>query len=335
MSAKAKAQEPAGSAEWLEKELREAKARLHKVEGELDQALKQVWSLDAGVHKMADGLSVAGSVTAALQGFREEVRQLGDQISRLQDRQSALTARMEQITGLRHTESTRDRHELGALVKQIDGLGRTLSQYDGRMKALEEVARHVEEEVAGSRLAAQGIERALEEVSTRSARAHEATLRLDQEVSRYAGEFERLQKDDGGLTERLALLMEQLRRTMERLDRVEALAAFPDEARELLQRGTFEREQLAARLGQVERLSTEVSERLAEFVQGLARLDQRTQGQAGELLALAAQLQDLGDQIKAGTKRFYQTLLRQRRRQAETINQEIKELAQGELHSGD
>ncbi len=335
MAAKAKAQEPASPIEWLEKELREAKARLHKVEGELDQALKQVWSLDADVHKMADGLSVAGSVAAALQGFREEVRQLRDQTGRLQDRQSALAARMEQITGLRQTETTRERQEFGALVKQIEGLGRTIGQYDGRMKALEEVARHVEEEVAGSRLSGQGIERALGEVSTRSGRAYEATLRLDQEVSRYAGEFERLQRDDEGLTEKLALLMEQLHRTLERLDKLEGLSAFPEEARELLQRGAFEREQLTTRLGQVERLSTEVSERLAEFVQGIARLDQRTQSQAGELLALAGQLQDLGDQIKTGTKRFYQTMLRQRRRQAETINQEIKELAQGELHSTD
>ncbi len=335
MAAKAKAQEPVGPAEWLENELRESKARLHKVEGELDQALKQVWSLDAEVHKMADGLSVAGSATAALQGFREEVRQLRDEIGRLQDRQSALTARMEQITGLRQTESTRERHELGTLVKQIDGLGRAIEQFDGRMKAQEEVARHVEEEVAGSRLSSQGLERALEEISTRAARALEATLRLDQEVSRYAGEFERLQKDDEGLAEKLTLLLEQLRRVMEKVDKQESAANFPAEARELLQRGTFEREQLAARLGQVERLSTEVSERLAEFVQGIARLDQRTQSQAGEIMALAAQLQDLGDQIKAGTKRFYQTLLRQRRRQAETISQEIKELAQGELHTGD
>ena len=335
MVTKAKGQQPDNAPDWLETQLRETKARLHKVEGELDQALKQVWSLDADVRKVVEAAAATGSVQAALQAFREEVRQMRDQLNRVQDRQTAVGNRVEEFMGSRKAESGRERHDLGVLVKQVEGLSRLIDQQDGRMKAMEEVLRHVEEEVAGNRLSNQGIERMMEELSTRTARSHEATVRIDQEVSRYAGEFERLTKDDEGLTERLALLMEQLRRTLERVDKLEQFINFPDEAREALQRAAFEREQITQRLGTVERLATEVAEHTEDFVQGLARLDQRTQTHQGELLSLSGQLQDLTERLTNATKRVYQVLLRQRRRQSEALGQEIKELNQGELHSAD
>src|SRR3972149_10438634 len=80
-------QQPETGLQWLEEELREAKARLHKVEHELDQALKQVWSLDADLRKLAETHLASGTSLAALPGLKEELRQLRDQISRGQDRQ--------------------------------------------------------------------------------------------------------------------------------------------------------------------------------------------------------------------------------------------------------
>ncbi|MDO8614244.1 MAG: hypothetical protein Q7T33_00725 [Dehalococcoidia bacterium] len=333
--AKPKSQEPESPAEWLESQLRETRARLHKVEGELQQTLKHMWSLDADVRKMAEASAVAASASSALQGFREEVRQVHDQMSRLQDRQAALTNRLAEISRLRESARGGDRPELGSLTKQMDANSRALEQYDTRMKALGEVARHIEEEVAGNRLAGQALERAMEEASTRTARAHEVALRLDQDTARFTSDIEKLEKVDVSLAERLNLLLEQLRRAGERLDKLEGLAAFPDEARELLQRAAFERDQLTQRLGQVERLAAEVAERMQEFVQGVARLDQRSQTQAADLLGLTGQLQELSEQTKAALKRIFGVLLRQRRRQAEAMAQEIKELTQGELHSGD
>ncbi len=59
MAVKARDQEPESPVDWLENELRETKARLHKVEGELDQALKQVWSLEADVRRVAEAFCFA------------------------------------------------------------------------------------------------------------------------------------------------------------------------------------------------------------------------------------------------------------------------------------
>ena len=50
---------------------------------------------------------------------------------------------------------------------------------------------------------------------------------------------------------------------------------------------------------------------------------------------MAGGLEGRTDQTKQQRKKVYQTFLRQRRRASEALNQEIKELIQGELHSTD
>jgi chromosome segregation ATPase len=335
MVTKAKGQPSRDGAEWLENELRETKARLHKVESELAQALKQTYGLEGELRKLVESVAATGSVEASLQAFREEVRQMRDQLGRVQERQSAISGRMEQIQNQRQAEIGRDRQDMGVVVKQMEAAGKLLDKYDGRMKALDEVARHVEEEVAGNRVTNQAIERALDELNTRSARTHEATVRLDHEVNRYSGEIDKLEKSDENLVDKMTLFLEQLRRALERLEKLEQLAEFPEEVRESMQKAAFEREQLAQRVGAAERLAQEVADQTDEFVQGLARLDTKSQQHAGELLSLAGQLADTTDRLTTGLKKIYQLQLRQRRRASEALNQEIKELTQGELHAGD
>ena len=175
----------------------------------------------------------------------------------------------------------------------------------------------------------------MEDLSTRTTRAHEAALRIDQDLARLASEVEKTAKDDDAAVERSRVIQEHVRRLSERIDKLESIAAFPEEARELLQRATFEREQLAQRLLPIERLSADVSGRLHEFLQTVARLDQRTQAHGAELVDLSGQLSELASFTRAQLKRVSQLQLRQRRRQHEALGQEIKELSQDELQGGD
>ena len=334
MPVKARDQEPESPVEWLENELRETKARLHKVEGELEQALKQVWSLETDIRRVTEAFSVSGSASAALAALREDVRQLHGQIGKTQDRQAALANRTDEMFRQKQTETGRDRQELGELAKQVAGLTKTVEHFEGRVQLLEEMARRVEEGLAGGRLTDQALERQLEDLSNRTTRAHEAALRIDQDVSRLASEVDKTAKDDDAQVERFRVIQEHMRRLSERIDKLESVAAFPEEARELIQRANFEREQLVQRILLVERLSAEVTDRLHEFLQNVARLEQRTQAQGSELVDLTGRLSELSDFTRAQLKRSSQLQLRQRRRQHEALAQEIKELGQDELQGG-
>lgn len=330
-----KSESTPGTAEWVDGELRETKARLHKIESDLAQSLKQTYGLEAEVRKLMEALAVSGSVEAALQAFREEVRQLRGQVGRVEDRQSSITSRVETVINQRQAESSRGQQDLALMTKQLEASSRVIEQFDARVKTLEEIARHVEEEVAGARLQNAAIDRMMEENTSRTARTHEATLRLDQDFSRFAGGIEELKKSDENLSERLAAFVEQVRRSTERLDKLETLTAFAEETSEAMQKADYDRDQLTQRIAHVERLIGEIAQSTGEFAQSLGRLDQRSSTQLSELTALAGRLQDLTDQTKAGLKKLYQVLLRQRRRKSEALNQEIKELTAGELHAND
>ncbi len=322
-------------AEWFESELRETRARLHKVESEIAQSMKQTYTLDADLRKLMESLNVSGSVETAVQNFREEIRQVKDALSRVQDRQAGITARMEQIQNQRQAELGRDRQDLGVALRQVEAMAKVIEGYDGRVKLLEDVVRQVEEEIAGNRASKQAIERTIDEVNTRSGHMHDATLRLEQESSRAAASIDKLEKASESQTDRMTLFLDQLRRVLERLDKLESLNEFRDHALEALQKAAYEREQLVQRVGIAERLANDIADRADEMAQTLARVDQKSQQNTSEVLFMAQQVQDLTEQTKANLKKVYQLLLRQRRRASEAMNQEIKELTHGELHAGD
>jgi myosin heavy subunit len=139
--AKPKGQQPEGLSEWLENELRDTKARLHKVEGELEQALKHAWSLESEIRKIHEAMNVSGSAVSQISAMREEVRQVRDHLSKLQDRQAAISNRTEEAVRQRQADSGRDKQDISTLTKQIEGVGRGVDQFDSRLKSLEESVR--------------------------------------------------------------------------------------------------------------------------------------------------------------------------------------------------
>src|SRR4030042_4970319 len=83
--------------QWLDEELRQAKAGLHKVEHELVQALNQIWNLDSGLRKLEESIGDARGAAAALPGIQEDIRQLRSQGDRLQGRQNDLSPQSEEL----------------------------------------------------------------------------------------------------------------------------------------------------------------------------------------------------------------------------------------------
>lgn len=335
MVAKPKGQQPEGLGEWLENELRDAKARLHKVEGELEQALKHSWSLEADIRKINEALNTSGSAAALLSAMREELRQVRDQLSKVNDRQSVIANKTEEVVRARQTDSGRDKQELSTLAKHIDGVGRTVGQFDDRMKVLEEATRRAEDAVAGARLAGQAMERQFEDVAGRGQRSLEATLRLEQDVARLTGDVDALRKIDADLDDRIKLTLEGTRRAAERLDKLDDVRDFPAEVRELIHRGNSERELIAQRIALAEKLTGEVAEELQKLTHHVGKIDQRQQVQNAQIMDLMGRVQETAEQQQAQTKRVFQVLLRQRRRQMDTLAQEVKELGQGEHQGAD
>ena len=224
---------------------------------------------------------------------------------------------------------------MSILSKQIEGVARGVGQFDERMKALEEIVRRAEDGVGAVRLAGQAIERQFEDVAVRGQRSLEAAVRLEQDVARITGDVDALRKIDAELDDKIRLILEGTRRVAERLDKIDGLVNFPAEARELITRANSERDQLAQRIALSEKLGGELTEELQRLTHHVAKIDQRQQVQNAQIMDLMGRVGETSEQLQAQLKRVFQLLLRQRRRQMDTLAQEIKELGQGEHHGGD
>ncbi|TEU02007.1 MAG: hypothetical protein E3J29_00160, partial [Dehalococcoidia bacterium] len=265
--------------QWLDEELRQAKAGLHKVEHELEQALNQIWNLDGGLRKLEESIGDARGVAAALPGIQEDIRQLRSQGDRLQDRQNDLSVQSEEMGRQQQAELGRERQERASVLSQAEAAARSVGQFESRVRLLEESLRRVEEAVAAGRLAQENLTRDMEELSSRGARNLEAALRLEHQLDALAAEIEALHKRDGELEERASLYEERMRREEERVEKFQVHLSLPLEIKEQLDRSRFEQQQISERLGKLEASANGLLERTAEFVQGLARIDQRTQAQ--------------------------------------------------------
>ncbi len=330
MSVKKKEVSTESRLQWLDEELRETKAALNKVEHELKQALDQIWNLDSGLHKLKE--SAADSSGAdALPGVQEEVRALRSQVDRIQDRHNELATHAEQLGRKQQSDLERERQERAALLAQAEAAARSVGQFESRIQHLEESLRHVEEAIAELRHYRETLGHEVGELASRGARNLETALRLEHRIDALATDIEALHKRDGELEERVNLYEERVHREEERVDKFEQELSLPQEIKEQLDRSRFERQQMSERLAKMESSTGEVSERTAEFIQGLARLDQRTQGQTERLMEMAEEVRQQRETVYEQFKRLVRTMERQRRRQAEALAQEIKELSRGDF----
>jgi chromosome segregation ATPase len=316
--------------EWLDEELRLAKAALHKVEHELEQALNQIFNLDSTLRKVEENTGSAEGVAAALPAIHEEIRQLRDEMGRLREKQNAMAGRTEDLARQQQADLERERQERAAVVSQADTAVRSIGQFESRVQHVEETFRRVEEAAAELKSVQEVLRRDLVEIANRSARNKETALRLEHEVDSAKKVHEALEKRDLELEEKVRLAEERVQRGEERIDKFEQHMSLPLEMKEELDRGRFERQQLTERLGKLEGAASEMWERTAEFIQGLARVDHRTQAQSSQIEELAKEIQLQQETVFEQLKRLITTMERQRRRQVEALTQEIKELARSE-----
>lgn len=319
--------------QWVDDELRQAKAALQKMEHEFAQALNQVRNLDSGLRKLEESIGDSRGVAAALPGIQEDIRQLRNQADRLQDRQNSLAARVEESGRQQQTELGRERQERASVLSQAEAAARSVDQFESRLRLLEESQRHLEEAMAALRSAQETLTHDLEELSSRGARNLEATLRLEHQIDSLATEAEALHKRDGALEDKMNLYEEKVRQEEERLDKFQGHLNLPLEIKEQLDRSRFERQQISERLGKLEASASQLLESTAEFVQGLARLDQRTQAHATRQLEMAEEMRRHRETASDQLQRLVRVMERQRHRQAEALAQEIKELRRSDFNA--
>jgi chromosome segregation ATPase len=281
---------------------------------------------------------VMGSLTTSvtsLPALQEDMRQVKDQINRLQDRQSSLSNRSEELVRQRQAELGRERQDQTGLVKRLDALEKVVARYENRWQAIEKAMRHLEDGVATSRQGQDQMGRSLLDLSTKTGRNVEAVDRLEEAAGKLANSVEALEQSSAALADRLSLVLEVAQRAEERLDALERNLPLLDELRKQQEGVRYERDQFTERVASLEQSLTEVKELSNEMRHLLGILQERTQQEATQLLGLTEEVKEYRKQVSEKLRRALMVMQRQKRRRSEALALEIKELTQSEVNAQD
>ena len=167
-----------GVVQWLEGQLQQTKVQVQRLEHRLEEAVNQLQALVAGSRKVEESLSAATSQITLLPALQEEIRQIKDQLGRLQDRLTAGQNRAEELARQRQVELERERQERATLVKRVDAIEKVSGRYENRLQAIDDALRYSEEEAASLRQLQQHLGQALEELANKANRSVDALVRI-------------------------------------------------------------------------------------------------------------------------------------------------------------
>ena len=326
---------PADAVPWLEEEMRQAKALVHKLQQQVEQTNNQAWVLSQGLQKAEDLLATMSAQFVALPQLQDEVRQLKEQVGRLHERLLASQGRMEETVRQQQTAMEREREERSAFLRRVEGTEKLTQSYEGRVLAIEEGQRRVRDDISLLQKRAVELDKGLDEVAGKAARHGEAVKRLEQESSRVHAELDALAKQDSALSERLGLYGEQARRTEEQVAVIGADRVVRQEFADAQTHWRGEQQRLGDRLKAMDQTLDEVRQRVEDQGRALELLENKAATQMERVTLFQQQIRDHRQQVAEFLRKLTQFEERQKRRQLASLEQELKEIKQRDLKLGE
>lgn len=310
----------------LEDELRETKTQVAHLQQGLDHANAQIQQVTALVHQSEDTIASLVARLEEMPRLVSQMNQTRDTMIRAEDLMIAAEQRFGEELRLQQVELDRYRHNVNEIARRVDVLDRSGDGWSARCDALEEAGRYIQEAVTLMRQRMEGMERSQESADSRSLRTTESLKRYDNELARLSIELEATRQAD-------ALTLDRTQVYADSIKRLEAqISSVASEVSD--QRGIFE--QLDLLRAELHRLEDRVSTadgtqdvhrgQLDDQQRVLALLDGKDRGFAERLSLLQEELETFRVQMADQFQRLHQALDRQKRRQIEDIERDMRDL---------
>ena len=313
---------------WLQDQFHLLKAQMGKLQHQMDQTQAMALDVSEKMRQQEAAVAELASQGSAVVPLQEEMRQLKDVLTRLQEQQTQARTQLEETVRQRMTDAERERVEVADLHRRLQDLERQVEGWLDRQSGAEDTARHYREGITLVNLRSETMEQRLETLEGRAARNLEATNRIDQQISRIDAAIQGLEREDDLQMERARVALEAARRVEEAVESekrdLRALAQLADRM-DLLK---VERQRLDDRLAQAEGDINEIRGLLGRQEQLASVLDGRTQGYLSRLEALREEIMRHREQFIEHLLRLSTGQERLKRRQIEELEREIKELKQ-------
>jgi len=319
-------QQLAATLAWLEDTVRENKSQIARLGQALEQAQGQVWELTQRLQKAEEAAASLAHELGVAPRLDTELRQMADKVTRLEERSSAIEARVQETVRLMQIEAEHVRAELSELIKRVDAWERPAQTWATRLETFEEMARRGQEATTAVRQRLDEIERYIETTDQRVQRLADVLKRIDSELTLLTSELEALQKQEAAHNDRFQVHTEALRRLEEQLV---VVAEQADARREFAEKFELHRTGIRRseeRLNLLEAIADEVRARFDEIGRALALMETREGTTRERLKQLAEEIASFRAHLAEYFGKLTALEERQRRRRIEEIEREIREL---------
>ncbi len=310
----------------VEDQVREHRAILSKLEmhteridGALESALNRLQALAYSQETLTAEVRLA---TAA----QDLLHQLNDQMSVTLERQKAIESRVEDFAKQRLSTVERERVERDGVARRLETAERTTITWNERLVVVEEIGRRLQESQALLNQKTERLERTLESVEARAGRNLESAKRLETELRQIESLVDTLQRQDDAILERIQLLNEVVRRVEDAMALIASQESRFQELVERIELQRVERHRVDETLTRLEHMVDEQRSLMEQALHIATSVDGRQKGIIDRIDRVVEESEAFREQISGQLIRFVRVQERQKRRQIQDLETEIRDM---------
>jgi chromosome segregation ATPase len=251
---------------------------------------------------------------------------LRDQIAALIDRQKIVESRVEDFGKQRLSTLERERVDRDGALRRLDSAEKTTQKWEERITVVEEIARRMQE---SSALAGQKLDRldqSMEGIGNRGGRNLEAAKRLETELRQVESIVDTLQRQDDTVLERVQLLNEVVRRVEDKIALLSSQEARYQEVIDKIELQRVERLRVEELLNRADRALDEHKSLIDHLSHVTATIEGRYKGLSERVEYILSETERFHGDIAGQIHRFTQVQERQKRRQIQDLETEIRDM---------
>lgn len=310
--------------EWLEQQIREAREDQAAALAQVDQLQRQVLDLQEQIDALTEGVRAIDPKLQQYKGLPEKVAAMTETVEDLRQEVLANKAEMDNIIRLMRAEVQYDREERAESFKRIEQATTQLGL------VLADVAQ-IQAQVAGL---AQDASTLLERQREIDAMVVQFGLRLDRtiEVNKdledrvvkklTAGHEERFDV----VFERLQVVGEMVKRNEDLIERVVNERSMREELIHEIQIVRDQQRRVDERLNALEQVTDRLLGMVDKVQGAVALVEGRHTGLAERVAGIRKDIAEIVDHVRAEFTKYNQMVEKQRRKQIEVLEQELREM---------
>ncbi len=311
---------------WLQDQVGGLKTQLSRMQQQNDQVQAAILDVNEKLRDAEVRLRELSAKTIGLPTMQEQLRQVSGLLERIQDAEVLIDTKFEMMERTTGEEKTRDQSEKNDMYRRLQDVERRVEALTERQSAVDDAARRFADDVSRSHVGLQAISQRLEGIEGRTARNVDAINRIEQTHSEIESAIRALRREDDVLAERARLAHEIGGRLESELHaqqeeyRVLPLLA---ERVELLR---AERQRLEDRTSRAEESLEDARLRVEREEEVTAQVEARLKAYDGRIDHIHGATLDFRRTLSEQLLKLNQTLERMKRREAEELDRQAKEL---------